>query len=381
MSASVPPTERERRAHRQVVRLLVLLGVGAAAIVAVLTLLGHNYYRLHRHAQKARESLVRVESEADDRARFRAEVWTRLQARDFAGLDAQAAELRRTGEVFERTSVPKLGHFYRAFDDDRPGSEEEWVRALGFMDEWIRERPHSVTARVAAAEMTIGYAWDARGDGWAEEVPPDRMTAFRERLERAHRLAQEAEGLAEDCPQRAATLLRMARGLSFPKADEQRLYDEAVQAFPDEQAYHTLHLLYLLPSWHGSPEEWRAAARRIQQLPGGSEKYARAVWSTMLDSHSGRDLVSWPELKRGFDAILARHPDWFEAKSAYCAFASIYADKTTAGRLLADIGYRMDPHVWSDPEWFVRTHQWVTYEDSERDGADPLARIFSWFMR
>lgn len=376
----MPPTERERRAHRQVVRLLVLLGVGAAAIVAVLALLGHNYYRLHRHAQKARESLVRVESEADDRARFRAEVRARLQARDFAGLDAQAAELRRTGEAFERTSVSKLAHFYRAFNDEKPASEEEWAGALGLMEAWMRERPASVTASVAAAEMTITYAWDARGDGWAHEVPAERSALFRQRLEQAQRLAGVAGGLGEDCPRRAATLLRLAIGLALPKADEQRLYDEAVRKYPDEQSYHSLHLRYLQPTWHGRPEEWQAAAQRIQKLPGGPEKFAHAVWYTSLDSDTGRHLVRWPELKRGFDAVLARHPDWFEAKSAYCAFASIYADKATAGPLLRDIGYRMDPSVWSDPEWFVRTHQWVEYEDAERAGGDPLARIFSWFM-
>ncbi|MET0551469.1 MAG: DUF4034 domain-containing protein [Vicinamibacteria bacterium] len=373
--------DRARQAHRQVVRLLVLLGLGGVAIAAVLALLGHNYYRLYRHGQSAREGVVRVESEAHVRERFGAEVRARLQARDFAGLDAQAAELRRTRETFAGTSVPKLTQFYRALGDRGPRPEAEWTRSLDLMDAWIRERPASVTARVGAAEMTTSYAWDARGDGWSSEVPEDRMLAFHQRLEQAHRLVRGADGLSERCPRRAATLLHIANGLSWPKDEEQRLYEEAVREFPDEQTYHTLHLRYLQPIWHGAPGDWQAAGQRILELPGGPEKYAYAVWHTSLGSRTGRELVSWPALKRGFDAISARHPDWFEAKSAYCAFASMYVDKATTQRLLADIGYRMDPSVWSDQEWFVRTHQWAEYEDSERDGADPLARVFSWFMR
>jgi hypothetical protein len=371
-----------RRTHRLVVRILLLLFLGFGAVVAAVVLvIGSNFYRLDRYREQTRRALVITPSEADVRERFGAEVRARLLARDFAGLDLQAAELRRTRETFAGTSVPKLTQLYRALGDDRSRPEAEWTQTLDLMNEWVRERPESVTARLGAAEAMIAYAWDARGDGWADGVPEDRMVAFHQRLQQAHRLAQGADALAERCPRRGSVMLRLALGLSWSKAEEQRIYDEAVREFPDEQAYHNVHLVYLLPSWHGAPGEWQVAGQRILQLPDGHEKYAYAVWSTSLDSPAGRDVVSWPMLRRGFDQILVRHPDWFEARSVYLRFACIFAEKTTAQVLLRDLRHRRDASVWTDPEDLVNAYEWVEFEETEKAGGDPLATFFQRFLR
>jgi hypothetical protein len=374
--------DRARKTRRLVIRILVLLFVGFGAVVtAVILAVGSNYYRLERFREQTRRAIVATPSEADVRQRFRQEVHARLLARDFVGLDAQAAELRRTDERFAGTSESKLTHFYRGLGDGNPTTDADWTAELDRVKAWMHERPASVTGRIAVADRLIDYARDARGDGWAHEVPADRMAAFEQRLQEAQRVTEGAGALAERCPRLFTLLLYLARGLGWSQDEEQELYEVATREYPDEQSYHSLHLNYLQQHWHGAPGQWEDAARRILLLPAGPEKYAHAVWYASLDNQAGRDVVSWPDLKRGFDQILVRHPDWFEARSVYLRFACIFDDQPTAQSILRDLRHRRDASVWVDPEDLVDAYAWAEFEDTERAGGDPLAAFFQRFMR
>ncbi len=57
--------------------------------------------------------------------------------------------------------------------------------------------PDSITARVALAGSWVGYAADARGDGYADTVSQENWKLFKERVANAHNELIEAKKLEQ----------------------------------------------------------------------------------------------------------------------------------------------------------------------------------------
>src|SRR3569623_1604303 len=107
--------------------------------------------------------------------------------RRFDELETTAAQLRHDKELFGNGSW-KIFSFYSAFECSDEEPESMWQLHEKIHQEWIKAKPESITPRVAYANFLAGYAWYARGSGWASSVPPEGGRLFEARLAAAHRV-------------------------------------------------------------------------------------------------------------------------------------------------------------------------------------------------
>jgi hypothetical protein len=244
----------------------------------------------------------------------------------------------------------------------------------------VRERPDSIAAHLVAADLWASYAWVARGSGWSHETTDTQDGLFRKRVDEATSLMADAQFVSERCPRRADRFLALGLAGTLEKEDERAAFEQAVQEHPDWQPLYNIHLLYLQPRWFGEDGDAPRAASTIAQAPGGAEKVARAAWYLQRYGAFDTGLAPWPTLKKGFADMRAHYPDSLEVLSASCLFAAYYKDRAETALLLKQLDGRMVTSVWNDREHFVDVYGWATWEERERAGGDPLARVFGWLL-
>jgi hypothetical protein len=66
--------------------------------------------------------------------------------------------------------------------------ESDWKLFFDSLNKWIAAKPESAAARISLAQAYMGYAWRARGNGYASSVTNKDWDLFRERV-----------GLAKGC--------------------------------------------------------------------------------------------------------------------------------------------------------------------------------------
>jgi hypothetical protein len=365
---------------REVRRILILVALVGLVLAGAVTVALSYLYRLHRFQVRVMDSIEEVSAEPDERAAFEVAVRERLFAGAFDELDRMARELRASRETYSN-GVWKLTKLYDGLGSrGRTGPELDLEAAIEQANAWTRKRPDSITARLVLAELWMSHAWAARAGKWDHDLTDEERALVAERLQNAQDTLHEADEVEEECPHQTATELRLAVAGRWPKEEESRVYEWAIREEPDYQPLHDLHLYYLEPTWMGGYGDWARAAGAIAAQPGGPERYARAVWwQRRVRGNARFDDVSWPLLKRGFQGLVARHPDSFEVKSAFCYFAAEFKDLPETRRLLDEIGYRMQTSVWRDRKRFASAHRWAEFEDSERSG-DPIARFLVRLM-
>src|SRR5205823_9674470 len=103
---------------------------------------------------------------------------------------------------------------------------EDWVRHKRLLDDWIKQFPNSLTAKLARAVYAKEYAWYARGTGYASTVPPEAWTHFRERIEEARLLLEDIKVDAASDPEWYAAMLSIALTQSWPATEFDALFRE-----------------------------------------------------------------------------------------------------------------------------------------------------------
>jgi len=306
-----------------------------------------------------------VRNETRQRKEWGRQMKALLHAGQYDSLDAIARELRQ-----HRTRWPngnwKLRTFY-GFGFEEPAvasSESQWKTLLDELRGWSKARPNSATARVALGTALLGYAWHARGSGWAREVSDDGYRLFHRRLGEADSVLRTSRHLAERCPGMEATLLRVALGQGWKRPVYDSLFNAAIQAEPTYDAYYELKAYRLLPRWFGRPGEWERYADQVANHIGGPEGdavYARLVWY-LTEFHRNifkETDASWERTSRGYRHLLRRYPHSLELQSQYGLLA-VYAESPAQARLMFErIGSRVDPEIWSR-DYFVSAREWAT---------------------
>src|SRR5690606_35354189 len=106
---------------------------------------------------------------AETRGEVRQTTRELLKAQKYRELEALVARLR--AEPFAVTERnPKLEAFYGALDLSSKASEKSWLARGKELEAWGVAVPDSVAAKTLLADWWTGYAWKARGTGWARTV-------------------------------------------------------------------------------------------------------------------------------------------------------------------------------------------------------------------
>jgi hypothetical protein len=209
---------------------------------------------------------------------------------------------------------------------------------------WREGAPASKMRPAAEARMWYSLAWDARGGGYASEVPPESMKAFREDVDRAAAILRDSGEAGKASP----LWYNVAIGVAGARGEDARVLDgifaEGARRYPGHVGQYFARLNFLLPQWGGSWERVdsfiRDAVMRTQAAEG-TWLYAN-LYSSVSGTFRGADFftgthASWPLMRHGFEDGLARGVGSLDA---YATFACMARDRETTGRLLAKLGPR-----------------------------------------
>jgi Domain of unknown function (DUF4034) len=310
-------------------------------------------------------------NEHAEREAFENEMRNLLQRAEYDQLES-CADACRTGRSRFTNSFLKLRAFYSAFLDypvDR--DDTQWTQFIQSIENWVRQKPESVTARIALAQAYRGYAWKARGGDWASTVTSQAYRLMQERLAVARQVLNEARLLPQKCPGWYGAALSVALGTEMKRKDYDNLFAEAVSKVPEYDAIYDYTAYYLLPRWYGQPGEWESFVGTMMQrddIPDAKEIFAKSV--LYLNSMGFFDLEfsssrqSSALLKESFLALQKHYPDSLEINSVFCLASVKMYDYKQIREQLKLIGGRFDPACWKSPEKFQEVVRFAASSDA-----------------
>lgn len=304
----------------------------------------------NRSATAARRPQEIADKHVDD---YEREIRRRLAASDFAWIDQEASRVRLSKERLPG-GYWKLRTLYGALErpSDEVLSDGAWEDLIKRLSEWSRQRPQSVTAKVALATAWQRYAWNARGGGYADTVNRTAWQTFYERLERSATVLKEAAALKEPCPYWYVTAIWVGIGQQWERSDLERIFAAGVKLEPTFYYLYQAKASYLLPQWGGDEGEWERFAEESALHLGGHQGdivfftiYAHVLsldGMTFINSHQ----QAIPRLIAGFRSIEKLYGSAPHRLNEACFFATFGNDLATANELFDRIGDDYDESVW-----------------------------------
>ena len=309
------------------------------------------------------EAADKLSSFADEREAFRREVSALLVAEQFDALELKAEALRQKKARFS-SGAPVLFDFYEGLNpvsDHVPRSERQKCHAL--LEKWVAKRPTSLTPRIPLVREQMALAWESRGEGYAGAVTADGLRGFEANSTLGWNLGQEALRLKVKDPALYDILLALGVGLDKPRSELDSLLDKGIAVDPGFDHLYVVMARYLMPRWHGTPQEFAAFASRAASATQdslGDALYARVAVEGLLlygggDFATMSPLFPWDRLRRAFVDLDKAFPGSSFIVNTFCALAVLYRDVATARSLFERIGDHWSSdsaEVWRTREWF-----------------------------
>lgn len=308
-----------------------------------------------------------------------ADVAPLLEKRAFDQLEAWVARLRqeKTGSLVAHNN---LAAFYGAISPEADGlSAKEADAALERQEAWVKAYPKSLAARVGLAGVHVSIGWKARGTGYANEVPKDKMKKFTEEIAKAWDILQEAGKLEEKDPALYTdaatvamwmglknagplnTLLERYAGFSIVESPAEKNFNAGLALNPLYRPLYNTRVYTLLPRWGGHVTQM---ARLAQTAPGkvppehADILYAclaeRTAWFEQNERYWSDYGYSWERVRKGLDAILKTTPEVEKWEDRYLQLACVFRDKTVAGEWFKRIEGSRNPWKWSGAQRALR---------------------------
>lgn len=291
---------------------------------------------------------------------YRQLVFEHFLNKDFAWIDREATRDRLT-----RDRLPggywKLRVLYDAMEAplaNSKASDSDWEELIAALTSWTKQQPQSVTAKVALANAWKGYAWKARGGGYAGSVSDTGRELFRRRLENASQVLSEASSLNDRCPHWFVISLWVGVGQGWDRNALEKIFQAGIKLEPTYYYIYQVKASYLLPRWGGEEGEWERFADQSTSNLGEAQGdiVFFAIYSQMLDLN-GMALMnnhqhSVPKLIAGFRSIEKLYGPADHRLNEACFFASFGNDVETTADLFKRIGDNYDPGVWRSKQTF-----------------------------
>src|ERR1051325_9946987 len=237
------------------------------------------------------------------------------------------------------------GHGYgkTSFGDEHqpelkaPEIEARWQEHVSVLRRWQSSHPTSQTAVLALADALIGYAWSARGGGWAYTVTDEQARTFHERLTEAKRLLSAHRKNVSRNPQFFCLMLEIVKGQGRQREEVYALVTEGMKVEPLYLHLYSAAARALTPRWLGAPGEWERFADEVSRRIGGKQGsvvYGHINWQVgtmygMRPFFDEKD-VSWPRIRQGFVDREEAYGASPELLNAIALFAGTVGDQATA---------------------------------------------------
>jgi len=179
--------------------------------------------------------------------------------------------------------------------------------------------PQEASIHLLRGDYYIRYAWNARGDGWADTVTEEGWKLFGQRLAMAEDALERAWKLDPTDARIPVKMINLELGQGEGRDRMEIWFQRAMELDPNNYSACWQKAYYLEPKWYGSPEELLKFGRECV----ASSKWGGRVPLVLVDAHTrlvryvpdGKQKEYWkrPEvwkdLKAGFDKYFQLCPD------------------------------------------------------------------------
>jgi len=306
-------------------------------------------------------------SECQDYEEFKARISKALGEKKYDLLEATRRAVMNEGPTFTSYTVrPKLEVFYGALSAPPIGPLGVAIPYDEAILDWVKSNPKSKTPLLAAAQHEISGAWAARGNGAGSTVTAQGAQIFAERIDRARALLAKASDLEGDDPDFYRLLFIVARAQSWEWKSAVRFYTELMEKCPDYAPAHMQVAMMLMPRWGGEPGQMEQQTAETADKIGdakGDEIYAQVV-GDMLSYHRKKMFdethFDYERAIRGFDSILARHPNSNLTLQQAGYLSALKNDVPRAGKYFTELAKTKTvttARFWQSPQELQLTSQ------------------------
>jgi tetratricopeptide (TPR) repeat protein len=281
---------------------------------------------------------------------------------DFDKLESIATRLRT-----EKTRAPGGAWVLHTFYDLlNPKENDEHLLAVRrqHLEEWMKAKPESITARVALANFYTSYAWVARGGAESDKVPDSAWPLFTERAKKAEGILHDALKLDQKCPEWYAALQIVALAEDWEKDRAKKLFEQAIRFEPDYPYYYERYANYLLPKWDGSEKESLDFIKKTADQRGGDagDILYFQIATVMISRSNGKfhPELDWPRLQRGHAALETAFGAAPGEENHFALMAFRFKDAAVAKKEFEAIGDKWARTVWKTRGAFEKARDWAT---------------------
>jgi hypothetical protein len=235
---------------------------------------------------------------------------------------------------------------------------EQWV-----YNEMNKVMPDGTAALTYKGKYYTKYAWEARGNGWANTVTQEGWKVMAERLVVAQESLEKAWSLDNSNAEAASSMItvELGQGQGRPRMDT--WYKRAMAADPNNFAACSAKLYYLEPKWYGNEDAMLAFGRELVRAGNWKARLpfilvdAHAALARYqpnnLDGYYQQDGV-WADLKSVYDPYLQINPQALRDRSQYALLACKCNQWEEANRQFQVMGDRPDPGVFPNRNEYMR---------------------------
>ncbi|MGZ4982314.1 MAG: hypothetical protein ACXWAB_12810 [Methylobacter sp.] len=279
-----------------------------------------------------------------------------LSSKKFSLINSMADKMRESKERLPdgRWKLPFVTNSLVA--DLKGKDDKAWATRLALFDKWIAQTPKNSTPYLAKAEALVAYAWEARGDGWADSVKEQDWVLFRKRLSEARKMLEDSAATSKNSSVWFEIMQTIALGESWPIEEYSKLFNESVSREPTYYFHYFHAATYFLPRWHGSADkltQFIDNAVNNTQAKEGQTLYTRIYWSllwALKDKTFSPGYANWPRMKEGFVDILKSYPDNWNL-NAFSYYACMAKDWATVNETIPKLS-NVELNIWEDADNF-----------------------------
>jgi hypothetical protein len=285
-----------------------------------------------------------------------------LLAEKFDELDRMATTYRR-GRVRMVGGGWRLDSFYAALNPEM-ATEKDTADHLARLERWTKQRPESITARVAYANSLIRWAWVARGNGSGLSVTAEGARLFEERIAKARQVLEGAATMRPMCPQWFAETMTVGLAQGWDEAKMREVFERGIELEPDYFYLHKQFANYLLPKWEGKPGDASRFAKESADTRGGDagDILYLQIARECISRHNGNFPVQemdWQRIQQGYSALKAKYGATPALENHLAFMAWKYKDAEVAKRQFAIVGDRWNKNVWGNRQRFEKARGWA----------------------
>jgi hypothetical protein len=246
--------------------------------------------------------------------------------------------------------------------------ESDWKTFFDSLNRWIAAKPESAAARISLAQAYMGYAWRARGGGYAGTVTDKGWELFRERVAMASATLVEAARLKEKCPYWYEEMQTVALAEGWDKSQARELMDQAVAFEPDFYHFYREHANSLQTKWYGDEGELESFAEEVSDRVSGDKGdilYFEITSLKACQCDAQQDVLqnmSWLRIKRGYAALEQMYGVSSLKRNRFTSMAVKAGDKVAARNEFIEMGADWDKDIWRSSEKFENAKSWAMSE-------------------